>query len=158
MLMRNFYGVLILLMCFLLACNVTKDTELEEALQATPSTEQSTPNQMLSYDQIKNLSTEEQWKHLSPKRRNYLRENPDLYPKFKEMIAANPTMEEVQQTPRVPNNTNQQTTNAKESPLAIPSSERTPEQWWAIFSERRKAYMRKHPEKYPEYEKFLKEE
>ena len=94
------------------SCNVTKDGEATdeptEEMQKRPSPfDQNTikkpantsrvpqnNNSQVSYDEFKKMSVEEQWKSLAPSRRNYLRQNPDLYPRYKEMIAAEPEIEE----------------------------------------------------------------
>ncbi len=155
--MRLFPFIILFILSILLGCNVTKDTEELEEVNRLVAPAPDPATQRLSYDQIKDLPTEEQWKHLSPKRRNYLRQHPDLYPKFKSLIAANPTMEEVSNPPSLPNNINQSSTRNAD-PSYVPPEQRTPAQWWATFSEKRKAYMREHADEYPDFKEFLKEE
>lgn len=104
----NVIGVCLL--SIICGCNVTKDNEVsEEPQNIAPKIESpfdqskaigkpgvvvdENGQKKASYDEFKKMSVEEQWQSLSPERRNYLRENPDLYPRFKKMIAAEPDKE-----------------------------------------------------------------
>ena len=99
------------LLCAVWSCNVAKDSEVsEEPQNIAPKiespfdqskavgkpgiTKDENGETKTSYDEYRKMTVEEQWQSLSPARRNYLRQNPDLYPKFKKMVEAEPDMEQ----------------------------------------------------------------
>ncbi|OWY23479.1 hypothetical protein C7N43_15250 [Sphingobacteriales bacterium UPWRP_1] len=145
--------LLVLLLGTITACNVAKDkTDTTNNTQAATGNEikvaGTQPANQVEYEDFKNMSLEERWRSFSPERRNYLRQNPDIYPYYQPFIAAEPNMEPEgtivhtnQQLPAID-------TESPETP-------KTPEEWWKTFSEDRKAYMRQHPEYYPDFVPFF---
>lgn len=144
---------LFLLLCSITACNVAKDKT-----DTTNNTQTATGNELkvagtqsgkqVDYEDFKNMSLEERWRSFSPERRNYLRQNPDLYPYYKPFITAEPNMEPESTI----THTSQQLPNID---TETPETPKTPEEWWKTFSEDRKTYMRQHPEYYPEFVPFF---
>lgn len=90
-------------------------TNLREKAEKTEinpvSTTEAAPTNKETYispEDFAKLTVREQWSRLSPQRRNYLRENPNIYPQFKPIIAEQPDMEEVPASPtNSPQNTHQ---------------------------------------------------
>ncbi len=134
------------------SCNVAKD-QLEDkqgTVEAVGAKSTDNAQNRTSYAEFSQMSVEEQWQSLSPNRRNYLRENPDLYPRFADLIAAEPAME---QAPPI-----QQMNNPPESSVPQESTPGTPQEWWDTFSESRKQYMREHIEQYPDFQDIIESE
>lgn len=133
------------------ACNTIRDNNLDRTTLQSSQQPAATPGaQQSNYDNFKTMSVEERWHSLSPARRNSLRQDPNRYPYFKNMIAAEPDMEEV------PPNTPADPPPAIQAPAFSEAGyERTPEEWWNSFDESRKKYIREHPEEYPQFKPFL---
>lgn len=158
--MLNFYKpyhtflMLLLLLSSITACNVAKD-KTEQVKQNQEKTGNETiiaadgkTDKQTDYEDFKNMSLEERWRSFSPERRNYLRQNPDIYPYYKPFITAEPNME----PEGTITHTSQQLPNIDSE---SPETPKTPEEWWKTFSEDRKNYMRQHPEYYPEFVPFF---
>lgn len=103
----------------------------------------------ISYEDYQHLSVEEQWRSFTPNRRNFLRENPTKYPRFKRMIMAEPNMEQQYAQPTPP-------AGYEETPLLSTNPPTlSPAEKWAKFSLKRKQYIKNNIEKYPEYKPFI---
>ncbi len=159
-------GVLVILLLIgFTACNVSKEQDnikketsklaINNASDKTSTDKPKTEDRAIGYAKFKKMSVEERWHVLSPSRRNQLRGEPDLYPYFKPMIAKYPDIEEMSaRDPAIP---------VEESPVnpyaqyefKTFTAEKSVEQRWNEFSEKRKTYMKAHPEKYPEFKKYL---
>jgi hypothetical protein len=145
--MKKHALLLLSLFLVLLSCN-TK--QVQENALATPTPNEEGKAKKVSYEEFKNMSVEERWHSFSAARRNWLRENPNKYPYFKPMIAQYPDMEE--EAPRAePINYESLDPNK----VAESTNPTTLEDWWNSFSEKRKAYMRANPEKYPEFQPYF---
>ncbi|MGB0838883.1 MAG: hypothetical protein ACPGXL_02025 [Chitinophagales bacterium] len=74
---------------------ITKEVPTES--QTTPKTAESnsTAAPKVTYEDFKKMTPEQQWRTLSPARRNYLRKHPNLYPQYKKLVEAEPDMEQV---------------------------------------------------------------
>lgn len=137
------------------ACNVAKDKTDQTTAATQPQTINNevqvagnTQNKQVDYEDFKNMSLEDRWRSFSPERRNYLRQNPDIYPYYQPFIAAEPNMEPEgsiihtdMQLPAIDSES--------------PETSKTPEQWWNSFSEDRKAFMRQNPQYYPDFVPFF---
>ncbi len=132
------------------SCNTTmKDPRDHSAVPATSAYDKDASN-TVGYDEFKNMSVEERWHSLSPARRNSLRQDPNRYQYFKNMIAAEPDMEEV------PLDAPADPPPAVQVPaFSDINIEWTPEQWWNSFDESRKQYIRTHPDEYPQFKPFF---
>lgn len=144
-----FFGVLCSF--FTMSCNITKDkTDNSKSAKPEMSSTVQVNNekvQDVDYEDFRNMTVEERWRSFSPERRNYLRQNPDLYAYYKPFIAAEPNME--------PEGTVQHTGIQYSVDSNSPDQPKTLEEWWNSFTEERKAYMRQNPQYYPEFAEFL---
>ena len=143
---------------YFFACNTAKDPMPSTPNTATvvgKATDNASRTQIdyESYrEKFKSMSIEERWTLLSPQRRNYLRENPDQYPYFKEMIAHYPDMEEVSEADQAMHQQGPQEAAFVENMAIKPQ---TPAEWWVTFSETRKTYMRQNPDLYPDFKTII---
>jgi hypothetical protein len=138
------YATFVALLLLLSACNSARESKEQVGTVTANNQTHKEP----SYEEFKNMTPEERWRTASPARRNYLRQNPDLYPYLKPYILAEPDMETV--TP-APITNNQATITHGQSDYI----NYTPAQWWDSFSPERKQHMREHPEWFPEFKDFL---
>lgn len=129
----------------LISCNSVRESK-EQAL--APSTSNPDKQKQASYEEFSKMTPEQRWRDATPARRNYLRQNPDLYPYLKPYVLAEPDMEEVPSTPVV----NHKPTITKSQTDYV---NYTPAQWWDSFSPERKQHIREHPEWFPEFKDFL---
>lgn len=133
--------------CLSSACNSSREAK-EQALTTVAQPTVATP-QAPTYEEFRKMTAEERWRTASPARRNYLRQNPNLYPYMTAIILADPEMEE--EPPPSPPNPNQAPAFSQQPNIL----EYTPEQWWNSFSTERKKHIREHPELFPEFKDFL---
>lgn len=142
----------------------------------TPPTQIS--EKFVSVEAFKKMTSEEQWKVISPVRRNYLRDlhfnkKMALPPFIKKLVEQYPEMEEapVSQDERTDaekmaaqkqkiEQLKQRKKEAEQHKKQLNSEvdqlmHMTPEEQWATFSETRKTYMREHPSHYPDFKAFL---
>lgn len=150
------YNVLLLISFFtcviFLSCNTSRYGE-ESATKGTVTNDVNTPNDTLSdANSSKNfddMTVEEKWRSLTPARRNSLRQNPNLYPYFQTMIAAEPDLEE--EGPRE----QEHLQGWDDKIYTDPPQNVDYEALWNSFSEERKQYMRQHPANYPNFQPYF---
>lgn len=141
-----------LLVAGTMGCNLTKDKTTTAAepdpAKADVNLTQNKAVEGDNYEDFRNMSLEERWRSFTPERRNYLRQNPDLYAYYKPFIDAEPNFE--------PEGTIQYNTQLLPTINSdVPDKPKTPEEWWNSFSEDRKEYMRQNPQYYPEFVQFF---
>lgn len=133
------------------SCNITKDkSDTGNAGKSKLSSSVEVGDvkvQDVDYEDFKDMTVEERWRSFTPERRNYLRQNPDLYVYYKPFIAAEPNMEQ--------EGTIQYSGVQHKVDSESPGQPKTAEEWWNSFSEERKAYMRQNPQYYPEFVPFF---
>ena len=142
-------GICVLLLS--VSCNITKDkSDNSNAAKSKLSSSVEVGNvkvQDVDYEDFKGMTVVERWRSFTPERRNYLRQNPELYAYYKPFIAAEPNIE--------PEGTIQYSGVQHKVDSESPGQPKTAEEWWNSFSEERKAYMRQNPQYYPEFEQFF---
>jgi len=135
--------------CLLAACSTTQDPIEAISEKTPPQTTAVTSPKQPSFESFKQMNHEQQWNSFSPERRNYLRENPDVYPAYKSFIEASPELEEIVAS------TNAAKSNSVRPSVSPGKKKKTNEEWWNSFSEKRKKYMREHADEYPDFKEFI---
>ncbi|HMS51966.1 MAG: hypothetical protein IPN25_04075 [Sphingobacteriales bacterium] len=140
------------------ACNTTRDNTPQTAAQTSTNAKPNiTTKNTKSTDAVDDiifgqLDPYQQWLSLTPSRRNYIRENLNDFPQYRDFALADPNLEadETQQT-----NTHNALPDTFVATYKNKFADRTPADWWNSFNEARKQHIRQNIDLYPEFKPFV---
>ena len=145
-----YWAMLIGLLSGIFACNSARESKDSSDALSTQKQTLAQPQAQPTYEEFQKMTPEERWHSLSPARRNYLRQNPNVYPYLKPYIDADPDLE-----PEPANPTPVQNQAPAFQGQSADFLNYSPDQWWGQLPPEWKQFIREHPELFPEYQHLV---